>query len=122
MSSRAISRFSRKNDQNGPKMAQIGPSCQQIVSMAKKSEKLFIENPKIPEMVPMQLFQSFLVAEISKCLELILLLSTRTQDFALRGHLVSMLEESASHQVFDKPSSKSNIRPAVFRRVEFRSS
>ena len=56
-----------------------------------------LENLKIPEEVFSQTFMSFLVAVISMRLTLKLTFSSQTPDFARRGPLTSMLEESASH-------------------------
>ena len=91
------SRFSKKSDENDQKMAQVEPPTQVFVLGAKFSGKWVVENPEIPGYVPSQNLGSFLVAEISRCLWLILLFSTQTPDSALRGHLETMLEESASH-------------------------
>ena len=62
-------------------------------------EFLILENPEIPGGFRSQTFIWLLVAEISRHLTLEYTLSSRTPDFARRGPLTPMLEESASHHV-----------------------
>ena len=78
-------------------MAQVGPPTQGFVKIAGNFEPTVFENPKIPERFFRLSPNGFQKAEMSRCLGLKLTFSTQTQDFALRGHLKTMLEESASH-------------------------